>query len=246
MGHKRVLRSSSLVTAYRAGQRTPPQIGQLLLDFFGFVAELVDDGHGHEKRSTLPSRRVDVVSVKHARLLSREEAWGSFAWLTTKNGKLKTNINRLSIQDPFNLAHDVGSPMRRDREFIAELRRAERLLVPAADEPQLQRVFVEMVCDSTDLAVVQVDADGWHVPRKPVSSRRAVTGGDGAQSDRVFTPAAQKRSAAKRNARKRETRKQRAFLEEQTQRERERERAKAPGSAVTAAAQAAAGLAQSS
>ena len=168
-------------------------VGVLLLSFFRFVIGLIDH---HEEKSTLPSRRIDVVSVKNACLLSREEAWSSFAWLTltNKKGNLKANLNRLSIQDPFNLAHDVGSPLRRDQEFIAELRRAERLLLPAAlDEPQLQRRFVEMVCDASDLTV-QVEPDGWHVPRKSAS-------------------AAQKRQQ-KRNARK----KQRAFLEAQKQR----------------------------
>jgi hypothetical protein len=227
-------------------------VGTLLLQFFRFVQELLQNQQavgpvGHREHP-------DVVSIQHARLLTRNEAWGGSCADNdsparsdgvqdqefenrapgkpghrrkrggNKSIKSKANglhRNILSIQDPFNQAHDVGRPLRNHQceLFRRQLLRAEALLTSCTDgqwrmdeEPQpqpqqppqpqpqqqpreareeawrdadLQRRFLERVCDTTDplmgagmLRSNDETSGQWKTPKKTAAVGASAGGQD--------------------------------------------------------------------
>ena len=159
-----------------------------LLRFFHFVLQLF------AARTSMARR--DVVCVRQARLISREEAWS----VSGRNAKSLLNSkgnpkkpSGLSIQDPFDLTHDVGCPLRGagERRFVTELQRAAQTLAAAGGDSEAQRMFIDRVCDATDLRA-RVTADGWIAPKKPArvktkkSTVHGLTGGHRYQSDTKY------------------------------------------------------------
>ena len=171
----------------------PPQqqnlgLGELLCAFFQDLGRFDVAGKG--------------ICIRLGRPVSRQELWGE-----------ARNTWRLTIQDPFNRAHDLGSALTPEtqRQFFGEVQRAAMLLNPRRSAD----VFVSVVCSSEEPKVLDVLWDGttWAQEAKAVAARYpsmralvgaseaelaevAVAGEGGAQKKRRLGPVVAGRLAA--------------------------------------------------